>query len=239
MTDPQTQIAELKRKLNEELSKEYSDNSVVLSLSHEIAKLDSYNVRFSVDAGIINRLGKELVGRHETAVSELVKNAYDADATEVKLIFKNAWQPGGSLEIIDNGVGMTRNQLINGFMRLSSSDKIHNPKSPNFNRTRAGRKGIGRFATQRLGNKLTIITQTLSSKVALKVIVDWDQFQSDKDLSSIANSIEVIPKDIQEGTTLIIENLREGWSDPMIKRVYRYTSDLLQPFPLSKKRKEV
>lgn len=144
----------------------------------------------------------------------------------------------GSLEIIDNGVGMTRNQLINGFMRLSSSDKIHNPKSPNFNRTRAGRKGIGRFATQRLGNKLTIITQTLSSKVALKVIVDWDQFQSDKDLSSIANSIEVIPKDIQEGTTLIIENLREGWSDPMIKRVYRYTSDLLQPFPLSKKRKE-
>lgn len=145
---------------------------------------------------------------------------------------------GGSLEIIDNGVGMTRNQLINGFMRLSSSDKIHNPKSPNFNRTRAGRKGIGRFATQRLGNKLTIITQTLSSKVALKVIVDWDQFQSDKDLSSIANSIEVIPKDIQEGTTLIIENLREGWSDPMIKRVYRYTSDLLQPFPLSKKRKE-
>lgn len=238
MTDTQTQIAELKRKLTEELNKEDSDNSVVLSLSHEIAKLDSENVRFSVDAGIINRLGKELVGRHETAVSELVKNAYDADATEVKLIFKNAWQPGGSLEIIDNGVGMTRNQLIDGFMRLSSSDKIHNPKSPNFNRTRAGRKGIGRFATQRLGNKLTIITQTLSSEVALRVIVDWNQFQTDIDLSSIANSIEVIPKEIQEGTTLIIENLREGWSDPMIKRVYRYTSDLLQPFPLSKRRKE-
>jgi hypothetical protein len=55
---------------------------------------------------------------------------------------------------------MTRDQLINGFMRLSSSDKIHNPISDKYKRTRAGRKGIGRFATQRLGSKLTIITHT-------------------------------------------------------------------------------
>ena len=95
MTDTQTQIAELKRKLNEELGKDNSDNSIILSLSHEIAKLDSENVRFSVDAGIINRLGLELVGRHETAVSELVKNAYDADALVVELIFENAWEKGG------------------------------------------------------------------------------------------------------------------------------------------------
>ena len=44
--------------------------------------------------------------------------------------------------MIDNGVGMNKEQLINGFMRLSSSDKIHHPKSPSYNRTRAGRKGI-------------------------------------------------------------------------------------------------
>jgi len=238
MTDNLAHITKLKEQLNAELAKVNSDNSVVLQLSHELAKLDEEQVRFSVDAGIINRLGKELVGRHETAVSELVKNAYDADATEVKLIFKNAWEPSGTLEIIDNGVGMTRDQLINGFMRLSSSDKIHNPISPNFNRIRAGRKGIGRFATQRLGNKLTIITQTLSSSQALKIVIDWNHFETDKNLSSVANSIELIDKNTEEGTTLIIDYLREGWSDAMIKRVYRYTSDLLQPFPLSKSRKK-
>ena len=77
-------VNELKKQLLEEISKESSDNNIILSLSSEIAKLDNSQVRFSVDAGIINRLGKELVGKHETAVSELVKKAYDADATEVK-----------------------------------------------------------------------------------------------------------------------------------------------------------
>ncbi|ULT40706.1 ATP-binding protein [Niabella defluvii] len=82
----------LKEELALELKKENSDNNIILNISTELAKLDEKQIRFSIDAGLINRLGKELVGRHETAVSELVKNAYDADATEVNLIFENAWQ---------------------------------------------------------------------------------------------------------------------------------------------------
>ncbi|MGN5955152.1 sensor histidine kinase [Sphingobacterium lactis] len=236
--DNESKLLELKKRLSEEVLKESSDNNLIISLSNEIASLDKSAVRFSVDAGIINRLGKELVGKQETAVSELIKNAYDADATEVDLIFENAWNQGGILTIEDNGHGMNREQLVNGFMRLSSSDKIHNPVSEKYKRQKAGKKGIGRFATQRLGNKLTIITQTLHSLDALKVIVNWDDFETDKDLLTVSNSIEFVSKTKESGTTLIIEGLREGWSDAMIKRVYRYTSELLQPFPLSKKKEE-
>lgn len=236
--DNTNKILEIKKRLSDEISKENSDNNLIISLSNEIASLDANTVRFSVDAGIINRLGKELVGKHETAVSELIKNAYDADATEVNLIFENAWNPNGILTIEDNGHGMNREQLVNGFMRLSSSDKIHNPISNKYNRQRAGKKGIGRFATQRLGDKLIIVTQTENSDEALKVVINWDDFQTDKDLLVISNKIEFVPKTKDYGTTLIIEGLREGWSDAMIKRIYRYTSELLQPFPLSKRREE-
>jgi signal transduction histidine kinase/anti-sigma regulatory factor (Ser/Thr protein kinase) len=236
--DNSNKILELKNKLSEEIGKEDSNNNLIISLSNEIANLDDNVVRFSVDAGIINRLGKELVGKQETAVSELIKNAYDADATEVNLIFENAWNKGGILTIEDNGHGMNREQLVNGFMRLSSSDKIHNPVSEKYKRQKAGRKGIGRFATQRLGDKLIIITQTAQLPEGLKVIVNWNDFATDKDLLTISNSIEFVPKTKESGTTLVIEGLREGWSDHMIKRVYRYTSELLQPFPLSKKKEE-
>lgn len=236
--DNTKKISELKAKLSEEIQKAKSDNSVILSLSNEISKLDETQIRFSVDAGIISRLGKELVGRHETAVSELVKNSYDADSTEVSLTFENAWQVGGTLIISDNGVGMTREQLINGFMRLSSADKIHNPISEKYNRTRAGRKGIGRFATQRLGNKLTVVTQTADSDSAIKITINWDDFATNIDLLFISNQIELLQKKKEEGTDLIIEGLREGWSDATIRRVFRYTSELLQPFPLSKKKKK-
>lgn len=234
----EAKLLEFKQKLSKEIQKANSDVSLILSLSNEIAKLDENHVRFSVDAGIINRLGKELVGRHETAVSELVKNAYDADASEVRLIFENALDKGGILTIEDDGLGMTREQLINGFMRLSSTDKVHNPISERYQRYKAGKKGIGRFSTQRLGKKLTIVTQTLDSKEALRVSISWDNFENDKELSLITSEIKNVAKSKKQGTLLVIENLRDEWSDAMIKRAYRYTSDLLQPFPLSKKRIE-
>lgn len=225
---------QIKQQIQDLLSHTPVDYGQLVVLTNELAKFDSENVRFSVDAGIISRLGEELVGKRDTAVAELIKNAYDADATEVDVLFVDAWSGGGSLVIEDNGLGMTREQLIDGFMRLSSADKIHNPVSPVFKRTRAGRKGIGRFAAQRLGNFLTIITQTKDSEMALKVDIRWEAFESDKDLNSIESKIETLPKQKIQGTLLKIDGLREGWSDSYVKKIYRNVSTLLQPYPLSK-----
>jgi signal transduction histidine kinase len=224
----------IREELERTLKNEPNNYSKILDLSNQLSKFDNENVRFSVDAGIINRLGMELVARHETAVSELVKNAYDADATKVKILFKDSSNAGGTLEIHDNGSGMTKEQLINGFMRLSSSEKLHFPLSPKYNRKRAGKKGIGRFSAQRLGKKLTIITQTIDAEKALKITVNWDDFLGDKDLLSITNQISLTDKVQDEGTILIIEQLRDTWSKAQIERVYRYASEILQPFPLSK-----
>lgn len=225
--------SKIKQEIQDLLSQNPIDYGRIVMLSNELARFDNEKVRFSVDAGIISRLGEELVGKRETAVAELIKNAYDADATVVDVLFQNAWMEGGSLIIDDNGVGMTRDQLMDGFMRLSSSAKIHNPVSPTFNRTRAGRKGIGRFAAQRLGNYLTIVTQTHDSDNALKVEISWDAFESDKDLNAIESRIEFIPKQKIQGTLLRIDGLRDGWSDGYVKRIYHNISTLLQPYPLS------
>lgn len=230
------------KSIREELAKTLAEDPQnfdrILKLSHSLVSFDKDNVRFSVDSGVIDRLGKELVARHETAVSELVKNAYDADARFASLNFVNVDNIGGTLIIKDNGSGMTRDQLINGFMRISSTSKIHEPVSPLYKRNRAGKKGIGRFSAQRLGNKLTIVTQITDSQTALKIVVNWKKYLKDEDLFSISNRIEEIPKEREQGTTLIIEDLREWWSEAMIKRVYRYALDVIQPFPLSKPKVE-
>lgn len=195
----------------------------------------SERIGFSVDAGLIQRLGYELVGRAETAVSELIKNSYDADATIVDVEFIDADEVNGTLIISDNGNGMSQKQLINGFMRISSTDKIHNPISKKYRRTKAGRKGIGRFATQRLGTKLTIITQTKEDNMAIKFSIDWDRYIVDQDITEITFPLEFIEKEKNEGTTLIIGNLRDKWSKASINRVYRYIMDLFQPDYLSEK----
>jgi signal transduction histidine kinase len=228
-----TKEEKIRKQLEQSLKDDPHNYSRIIELSSRLAQFDTTNVRFTIDAGLVDRLGKELVARQETAVSELVKNAYDADARFVELIFKNSDLQGGTLIIEDDGNGMTREDLINGFMRISSSDKIHDPTSPKFRRLRAGKKGIGRFATQRLGIKLTIITQTNDSLKALRLIINWDDFRTDKELICVPSVIDEVEKTKSHGTTLIIDGLREKWSDESIKKVYTYATDLFQPYPLS------
>ncbi|MEK6304583.1 MAG: ATP-binding protein [Acidobacteriota bacterium] len=220
------------------LRSENPNYSRILDLATKLANQDPKRVRFTTDAGIVSRLGRELVARQETAVSELVKNAYDADANVVQVIFSNAKKAGGNLLVIDNGLGMSRQELIDGFMRLASTGKIEQPLSSRYRRKRAGRKGIGRFATQRLGSRLELTTQTLQTAKALRLTLDWDEFAPDRELTSVTGSIFEVAKEQSEGTTLLITGLREAWSDAQIARAYRFVDELIQPFPLSKRKKK-
>lgn len=233
MNNNSEELEQLKSSLGEHLKSETIDHDLVLELSHKIASLEEDKVRFSIDAGVIDRLGQELVARQETAVSELVKNSYDADAEQVSLTFKDSDDIGGSLTIEDDGDGMTYDELVNGFMRISSTSKVHNPLSRKHKRQRAGQKGIGRFSVQRLGFGLTIITQTSSSDEALKLDINWLDYRQDSNLLSISNKLERIKKVKEKGTILVINQLRDKWSKASIQRVYRYVSNIIQPFSLS------
>ncbi len=222
-----------KAALADALTQDKLDYGNILALAHALSKEDKDSIRFSVDASHISRLGLELVSKQETAISELIKNAYDADTPAVDVIFYRTDIAGGMLEIIDSGSGMSRDQLLNGFMRISTADKVAEPFSPKYGRQRAGRKGIGRFAAQRLGRKLTISTQQEAAPFSLRLSIDWDLFLTGLDLHMIANQIEVVAPLETKGTIMHIEELRDAWSEAQIRRAYRFVSELLQPFELS------
>lgn len=188
---------------------------------------------FSVDASHISKLGLELVAKQETAVAELVKNGYDADATNVDLIFNTTGTGNTSLEIYDNGSGMDIVQLEDGFMRLSTPNKVTSPLSDLYGRQKAGRKGIGRFAAQRLGRRLILETTTRPLGYGLRLDIDWDEFAANRNLSTIPNALTRMKKPFEHGTRLTILNLRDSWSDAQIERSHRHIAELIQPFPLA------
>ena len=229
-------IADIRRKLSAELAKDSPNFALIASYSDQLADADNSKMRFSVEASHINRLGLELVAKRETALSELIKNAYDADATSVQVELKDYEDVGGSMKIIDDGSGMSRDVIKSAWMTLSTSSKADSSESPLFRRPRAGRKGIGRFATQRLGETLTLETGVRGESVGHRVRFDWDtEFVQGKKLSDIWTEIEQIPKDPDaHGTTLFIGSLRDKWTEASLKTVWKSILFLQPPFPVRK-----
>lgn len=219
----------LKEKLLDSLQSESIDYDMVLSYASELADNDEGNIRFSVDANIVKRLGEQLVAKKTTAVSELIKNAYDADATSVAVRFKNTEQIGGTIIISDDGNGMTREQLLHGFMKISTSDKEDEPTSPIFKRQRAGKKGIGRFSAQKIGSKLTILTKLSNNSPVQRVDIDWDNFIKNKNLITISNKYNTyIDDNVEKGTTLIISDVKEAWNLENIKTTFSYVLSIMK-----------
>src|SRR5207244_841758 len=96
-------------------------------------------------------LGELLVGRDSTALVELIKNAYDADAKEVIVHGENLDDPKvGIIKIIDDGVGMTPERFKEGFLRIASRLKESGDRhSARYRRRFTGAKGIGRLAAHK------------------------------------------------------------------------------------------
>ena len=77
--------------------------------------------KFTVDTHLFRELGELLVGRDSTALVELIKNAYDADATTIIVNGISLDNPAESRIVIDdNGTGMNAKQFQNGFLRIAS-----------------------------------------------------------------------------------------------------------------------
>jgi signal transduction histidine kinase len=204
-------------------------------------KEDSENpdkLHFEVDAGLLIQLGEQLVARRSVALSELIKNAYDADATVVTVLLENVTKEHGTIIVEDNGTGMTFEEICDYWMRIATTDKLRNPISPIYGRSRTGAKGIGRFAARRLANKLTVhsVAQREDGfKEETVVKLDWHKkFKPGATLRKIPVDYDrqVVDNSTPTGVTLYLENARDIWSADDITDLRRDLLSLVNPFPV-------
>jgi len=101
-------------------------------------------------------IGRDLIQDVYSAIAELVKNAYDADSSDVIIAFiASETRDRFSIIIEDHGHGMSRDTVINKWMVPSTDDKLKRRKSPG-GRIMQGRKGVGRYAASILGDDLLL-----------------------------------------------------------------------------------
>jgi signal transduction histidine kinase len=146
---------------------------------------------FTVDTGLFRQLGELLVGRDSTALVELIKNAYDADATSVLLRGDHLDDPQQAvLTVADNGIGMTDSQFRGGFLRLAARGKTEGERrSPIYQRRFTGEKGVGRLAAHKLAAVLDVTTVAAVDAAGLPLATQLRIINSRLDAADMLNAL--------------------------------------------------
>src|SRR5262249_61375672 len=92
---------------------------------------------FSVDTHVFRELGELLVGRDSTALLELIKNSYDADATLIVVTAEFLSDlERGRIVIEDNGNGMDESKFRSGFLTIAARLKEADDRRSEYYRRR-------------------------------------------------------------------------------------------------------
>jgi signal transduction histidine kinase len=210
-------------------------------------KSTNSHLHFDVSSGLKSVLGSELITDDEVAILELVKNSFDAAATQVHLYFDNE-----QIVVADNGNGMTYDEIQHNWLFVAHSEKREQARQSSFRdsiserKYYAGSKGIGRFSSDRLGSVVRLQTKSIKEKTGPVhlVIVDWGKF--DVDLKKNFDKIQVdysvqesgfqlpagFPR-LRHGTVITIQETRAKWERNKVLQLKSALSKLINPFGAS------
>ncbi|PHN76467.1 ATP-binding protein [Pseudomonas syringae] len=201
-------------------------------------------LNFRVSSHLKSIIGRDLITDDFVAIFELVKNSFDAGATEVVLQFSN-----DCLFIIDNGKGMSYDDLINKWLFVAYSakqDGSEDDDSLNYresiaSKRYAGSKGVGRFSCDRIGELLFLQTRKRGASVVNRLEVVWSDFEASAkddfvniDIKHTNSSDFNLPSGVvfpyDNGTILEIGFLRSEWGRSKLKELKSSLAKLINPF---------
>jgi signal transduction histidine kinase len=226
-------------------------------------------------ARLLTMLGEQLIKNEKVALGELIKNSYDADADWVQVRLtgflkdkedddKLIVTKSSMIEIEDDGHGMAFEVLRDAWMNPATPIKFNQKGDESTRRTTdkkriiQGEKGIGRFATYKLGSSTEIITRSKTTP-RQEIYLNADLSKYDDDLISENDQkkeifidelefdytkrdtpIDIIEKKIvvkgesisrkNHGTIIRLKNLKGEWSRKKLSEIVIDLAKLESPF---------
>lgn len=166
------------------------------------------NLKYVIeDSTIVEVLGVQNFTNEESAILELVKNAYDAQAICVLIRISRE-----KIVVEDDGIGMNRQKILEAWMKVGKSDKEYMTGTEKESRVLAGSKGVGRFAIARLGATASIYTK-MEQEESILWKTDWN-----------TSVLETGKGTEKRGTRIVIEQLRDNWTEARVRKVREFLS---------------
>lgn len=161
-------------------------------------------IEVTVDKSHLVTIGERLYGESIELIRELVNNAYDADATEVKVEIKD-----DIITVEDNGTGMDLSGLKQYF-NIGSPEKRIYRKSPKFERDRIGEFGIGKFASLSACNHFEVWTK--KGEFQAKVIFDKREWEQSGQRWQLPLVVEEVDHRLHDGSKVTLKGVSKRFN---------------------------
>lgn len=187
---------------------------------------------------LMSILGEHLIRDNTVGLLELVKNGYDADATEVSILLDNLNNPNNTEIIVrDNGHGMSSDILLGPWLEPAHGGKEDKKKKglrSQKGRLPLGEKGVGRFAVQKLGKILELVTRAVDSPRENVLRVNWAEFESndvylDEISVEVTERLPMVFPGGSHGTLLRMKGARAPWTVRDLQKLQRNLRRLVSP----------
>lgn len=183
-------------------------------------------------ARIVRTIGRDLISNEVVALVELIKNAYDADANNVRIVFEEPLQPSqGGILIEDDGFGMSLDVIKKAWFEPATISKAEDTRTISGRRM-TGEKGIGRFAAARVAQAMEVDTLAKGSRRMVRVRLDWGAFD---DANAYLDQVSCrweeanAPRNRRHGTILHLAGLNDSWDTEQFKHLRGELSRLVSP----------
>lgn len=174
-----------------------------------VEEIESAEFKLEVDLNVLNHLGIGLYSSTPAVVTEIVANAWDADAERVEIKIKD-----GEITVQDNGHGMGAEELQGRFLKVGYArrEQPGGSLSPTHKRPVMGRKGIGKLAMFSLANRIDIWSKkNCCQEVAGAVLVDRLKEKISRNITyTLEPVVEPYPWNTATGTRIVLSQLNAG-----------------------------
>ncbi|WP_273281742.1 ATP-binding protein [Pseudooceanicola atlanticus] len=200
----------------------------------QLAAARNKTTNFKADSALLRELGERLVGKPYIALAELIKNAYDADASRCIITLTET-----RIEVSDDGHGMAEKEFLDYWMTVGTRHKQQSDRSRRLGRRVTGSKGVGRLSAQFLAHRMQLISTAEGSDRRLHAFVDWETAIDTGSLTKAeakyrieASDPEIYPGKSPHGTAVILHDLKQVWTEEEITELGRQIWMLNSPIYL-------
>lgn len=155
---------------------------------------------------LLDHIGLAMYSSLPKAISELIANAYDADATEVKVIIPKKIDKKSEIIIKDNGNGMSKEFIGECYMKIGLNNRKGKEISQKFKRSLIGSKGIGKLAGLGIANIMHI--ETVNNRTKCKFEINRTKLDiEEKNLEAVDIPLIIEKTKEPNGTIICLKKL--------------------------------